>query len=225
MRATLVFDLDGTLAETAPDIMATLNHLLAREGFAVLPVSAARNLVGAGARALLERGFKAAGVTLTPERLDALFADFLVHYFDHVADLSFLYPGVEVALKTLAGEGYRLAICTNKPECHAVALVEKLGVMPLFAAVSGRETFPFCKPDPRHITETVRVAGGDVASAIMVGDSRTDLDAARAAGIPMIGVTFGYTDTPMVDLKPDRLIEHFDELAAAVHALSTQPAA
>jgi phosphoglycolate phosphatase len=225
MRGTLVFDLDGTLAETAPDIMATLNHLLAREGLAVLPVSAARNLVGAGARALLERGFKAAGVVLTPERLDALFADFLVHYLDHVADLSFLYPGVEAALKTLAGEGYRLAICTNKPERHAVALVEKLGVMPLFAAVSGRETFPFCKPDPRHITETVRVAGGDVASAIMVGDSRTDLDAARAAGIPVIGVTFGYTDTPMVDLKPDRLIEHFDELAQAVRELAAQPAA
>lgn len=219
MRATLVFDLDGTLAETAPDIMATLNHLLVREGLAPLPVSAARNLVGAGARALLERGFKAAGQPLGPEKLDTLFEAFLVHYLDHVADLSFLFPGVEGALKALAGEGFGLAICTNKPEAHSLALVERLGILPMFATVAGRETFAFCKPDPRHLTETIRLAGGDASRAIMIGDSRTDVDTARAAGIPVIGVTFGYTDTPMAALNPDHLIEHFDELHGAIRAL------
>ena len=219
MRATLVFDLDGTLAETAPDIMATLNHLLVREGLAALPVSAARNLVGAGARALLERGFKAAGEPLGPERLEALFQDFFVHYLDHVADSSHLFEGAEAALRRCREEGFALAVCTNKPEPHSRALIEKLGALPLFDAIAGRETFAFCKPDPRHITETIRLAGGDPARSIMVGDSRTDVDAARGAGIPVIGVTFGYTDTPMQELAPDRIISHFDELRGAVRAL------
>lgn len=219
MRATLVFDLDGTLAETAPDIMATLNHLLVREGLAALPVSAARNLVGAGARALLERGFKAAGEPLGPERLEALFQDFFVHYLDHVADSSHLFEGAEAALRHCREEGFALAVCTNKPEPHSRALIEKLGALPLFDAIAGRETFAFCKPDPRHITETIRLAGGDPARSIMVGDSRTDVDAARGAGIPVIGVTFGYTDTPMRELAPDRIISHFDELRGAVRAL------
>lgn len=219
MRATLVFDLDGTLAETAPDIMATLNHLLVREGLAALPVSAARNLVGAGARALLERGFKAAGEPLGPERLEALFQDFFVHYLDHVADNSHLFEGAEVALRQCREEGFALAVCTNKPEPHSRVLIEKLGALPLFDAIAGRETFAFCKPDPRHITETIRLAGGDPARSIMVGDSRTDVDAARGAGIPVIGVTFGYTDTPMQELAPDRIISHFDELRGAVRAL------
>lgn len=219
MRATLVFDLDGTLAETAPDIMATLNHLLVREGLAALPVSAARNLVGAGARALLERGFKAAGEPLGSERLEALFQDFFVHYLDHVADSSHLFEGAEAALRQCREEGFALAVCTNKPEPHSRVLIEKLGALPLFDAIAGRETFAFCKPDPRHITETIRLAGGDPARSIMVGDSRTDVDAARGAGIPVIGVTFGYTDTPMQELAPDRIISHFDELRGAVRTL------
>ncbi len=219
MRGTLVFDLDGTLAETAPDIMATLNHLLAREGLQTLPVSAARGLVGAGARALLDRGFKAAGEPLGPERLEALFQDFLVHYLDHIADLSHLFEGADAALRLCKEEGFALAVCTNKPEPHSRALIEKLGALPLFDAIAGRETFPFCKPDPRHIIETIRLAGGDPTRSIMVGDSRTDVDAARGAGVPVIGVSFGYTDTPMQDLAPDQLIHHFDELRGAVKAL------
>jgi phosphoglycolate phosphatase len=219
MPATLVFDLDGTLAETAPDIMATLNHLLEGEGLAPLPLERARDLVGAGARVLLQRGFEAAGRPLAPDRLEMLFQAFLVHYRDNVAVRSHLFPGVEPALRILAAEGHTLAICTNKPEPHSRALIEALGVMPFFAAIAGRETFPFCKPDPRHLTETIRLAGGDPARSVMIGDSRTDVDTARAAGIPVIGVTFGYTDIPMADLAPDRVITHFDDLQAAVGAL------
>lgn len=219
MRATLVFDLDGTLAETAPDIMASLNHFLALEGLEPLPISSARNLVGAGARALIERGFKVAGRPLSPEKLDAIFLALLDHYLDHIAELSFLYPGAETALKTAAAKGHVLAICTNKPEPHARALVDALGILPMFGALAGRETFAFCKPDPRHLTETIWLAGGNPSRAIMIGDSRTDVDAARAANIPVIGVTFGYTDVPMAELKPDRIIEHFDALEAAVGSL------
>lgn len=219
MTPTLVFDLDGTLAETAPDIMAALNHFLVLEGLAPLPLEAARGLVGAGAKALIERGFRASGRPLEPEKLEAVFQSLLVHYLDNIAHHSHLYEGVEAALETLAGRGHPLAICTNKPEPHAKALVAALGIAGRFRAIAGRETFPFCKPDPRHLTETIRAAGGDTRRAVMIGDSRTDVDTARAAGLPVIGVTFGYTDTPMVDLAPDIVIEHFDALPQAVARL------
>lgn len=220
MLPLIVFDLDGTLVDSAPDIMATLNHLLVREGLPPLPVSAARSLVGAGARALLERGFNAAGHPLTAARLDVLFEDFLVHYLAHIADHSTLFPGVEAALQRLQAKGHTLAICTNKPERHAEALVQALGIRPLFAALTGRETFPFSKPDPRHLTETIKLAGGDGTHAIMVGDSITDIDTAKAARIPVIGVTFGYTPTPMAELGADVLIDHFDALDGAVLRLA-----
>lgn len=216
MRGTVVFDLDGTLAETAPDIMAALNMLLVREGLPAMPVSAARQLVGAGARALIDRGFKASGRPLSPEKLDALFAMLLDHYLENIADGSYLFPGVETALTTLADQGYRLAVCTNKPEPHSKALLKALGVADRFAAIAGRETFAVCKPDPRHLTETIRLAGGDVSRAVMVGDSRTDIDTAKAARIPVIAVPFGYTDVPIHELGPDVVIEHFDQLAPEV---------
>lgn len=219
MPATLVFDLDGTLAETAPDIMATLNHLLAGEGLAPLPLERARELVGSGARVLLQRGFAAAGAPLAPARLEALFEAFLAHYLANVAVHSHLFPGAEAVLGRLARAKFTLAICTNKPEPHARALIEALGIAPLFAAITGRETFAFSKPDPRHLIETIRMAGGDRRGAIMIGDSRTDIDTARGAGIPVIGVSFGYTDIPMADLAPDRLITHFDALEEAVTSL------
>lgn len=219
MTGIVVFDLDGTLAETAPDIMAALNMLLVREGLPAMPVSAARQLVGAGARALIERGFRASGRPLSPEKLDELFALLLEHYLENIAVDSFLFPGVETALQQLANEGYRLAVCTNKPEPHSRALLSALGIAGRFAAIAGRETFDVCKPNPRHLTETIRLAGGDAARAVMVGDSRTDIDTARAAGIPVIAVPFGYTDVPVAELGPDLVIEHFDALVPAVGKL------
>lgn len=219
MRGTIVFDLDGTLAETAPDIMATLNRILEREGLPALPVSRARELVGAGARALIDRGFRVSGAPLTPERLEALFQDFMADYLAHVHVESHLFPGVEAALDALLAEGYALAVCTNKPEPHSVKLIKALGIADRFRFIAGRETFAVCKPEPLHLIETIRAAGGASKPAIMVGDSKTDLDTARAARIPVIGVPFGYTPVPMADLGPDRLIAHFDELSAAVAAL------
>jgi phosphoglycolate phosphatase len=216
---TIVFDLDGTLAETAGDIIATLNVILVREGLSEIPLARAKELIGAGARVLLERGFKVNGVALAPERLEALFADFLDHYEAHIVDRSHLFDGVPAALDALRGEGCILAVCTNKIERHSVKLLELLGVADRFGVIAGRDTFPFFKPDPRHLLETIRRAGGDPSRAVMVGDSRTDIDTAKAAGVPSIGVPFGYTDTPIAELGPTRLIAHFDDLPFAVRAL------
>lgn len=214
-----VFDLDGTLADTAGDLIGTLNVILEREGLAALPLDQARDLLGAGARALIRRGFSAAGQTLEPERLERLFEAFLDYYGAHLTDHSQLYPGVVAALDDLEAKGFRLAVCTNKVEGHAVDLLKALGLAPRFAAIVGKDTFAWSKPDPRHITLTVERAGGDPHRAVMVGDSRADVDAAKAAGIPVVGVSFGYTAVPMRELAPNKLIDHFDELPSAVSAL------
>ncbi|MGL4240562.1 MAG: phosphoglycolate phosphatase [Beijerinckiaceae bacterium] len=214
-----VFDLDGTLAETAGDLVATLNAVMAREGLPAVPFEAARDMIGAGARALIERGFQAAGRSLEQAQLDELFAFFLAHYEEHILVHSHLFEGVEQALQVLSGDGFRLAVCTNKTEAHAVKLLGLLGVAKRFPVITGKDTFPFFKPDPRHLTETIRLAGGDPARAVMVGDSRTDIDTAKAAGVPVVAVTFGYTTVPVDQLGPDRIIAHFRELPAAVRDL------
>lgn len=220
MRAPiLVFDLDGTLAETAGDLIATLNVLLAREGLAPVAPEAARMLVGAGARALIDRGFSLRGGTLDDARTDALVRDFLAHYEAHIADETRLFPGAAASLDRFAAAGFRLAVCTNKPEKLARLLLEKLGAAERFAAICGRGTFPMHKPDPETFRLTVAAAGGDLARAIMVGDSKTDIDTAKNAGAPVVAVDFGYTDIPVAELDPDRVISHFDELWDAAHAL------
>ena len=216
----VVFDLDGTLAETAADLSATLNVVLARVGLPPVDVTRARDLIGAGARALIERGFAAAGRDLPRDRLDTLFRVFLAHYGQHLCDASHLFPGVVACLDRLRAAGYRLAVCTNKVEDHSVRLLSLLGVADRFGAICGRDTFPYCKPDPRHLTQTIARAGGDPARAVMVGDSRTDIATARAAGIPVVAVPFGYTDVPVQDLGPDAVIDHFDQLFDAVEAMA-----
>ena len=217
---TIVFDLDGTLADTAADLVATLNFILDREGLEAIPLASARNLIGQGVRALLQRGFAVQGRSLAPARLEELFEEFLDLYGQHIVDRTQLFPGVEAALERLARRGHRLAICTNKTESLSRDLLVALDVAQRFAAICGRDTFPFCKPDPRHLTETVRLAGGVARTAIMVGDSKTDIDTARAAELPVIAVPFGYTDVPVTSLAPDIVISHFDEIDAAIAELS-----
>ena len=222
---TLVFDLDGTLAETAGDLIGALNFVLAGEGIEPVPLAAARSLLGAGGRALIARGFKLSGRELAPARLDALFADFLVHYDAHIADESSLFPGVEACLTRCAEAGWRLAVCTNKLERSSHLLLGKLGVADRFAFVCGQDTFGVAKPDPKPLLETIRKVGGDPRRAAMVGDSRTDIETARAAGTPVVAVDFGYTDVPVAELGPDRVISHFDALFEAAQALLREPAA
>ncbi len=169
---TIVYDLDGTLADTAEDLVATLNWLLARERLAPLPVENAGSLVGAGARALIKRGFAASGKNIDPQALEALFADFLEHYNAHIVVRSRLYPGVENALHAFARAGWRQAVCTNKIESSARLLISKLGIAERFAFVCGQDTFGIGKPDPKPLLETVAAAGGVNQRAIMVGDFR-----------------------------------------------------
>jgi phosphoglycolate phosphatase len=212
----VVFDLDGTLADTAPDLLATLDVILDAEGVPRLPAAQARELIGAGARALIERGLQAAGHDVPAARLEALYRKFLVHYGETLCVETTLFPGVEAALDRFEAAGFRLAVCTNKTEALSVRLLRALGIGERFAAVCGRDSFPYCKPDPRHLTLTIEKAGGDPAQAVMIGDSRTDVATAKAAGIPVVAVSFGYTEIPVGDLGADRVVDHFDELFAAV---------
>ena len=207
-----MFDLDGTLAETAPDLMAALNFVLAGEGVAPLPVEAARRLLGAGGRVLIQRGFALAGRTLDAPTLERLFAAFLAHYNAHIADHTFLFPGVVAFLDRCLAVGWRLAVCTNKLEHSSICCWASSASLDRFAFVCGQDTFGVGKPDPRPLIETIRAAGGDLVHAVMVGDSRTDIAMARAAGAPVVCVDFGYTDAPIATLGPDRVVSHFDEL-------------
>jgi phosphoglycolate phosphatase len=216
---TIVYDLDGTLADTAEDLVATLNYLLGREGLAPLPVESAGSLLGAGARVLIARGFAASGKTLDPQTLEALFADYLEHYTAHIADRTRLYPGVDKALTAFARAGWRQAVCTNKIESLARLLVSKLGVAERFAFICGQDTFGVGKPDATPLLKTIAASGGASDRAIMVGDSITDIKTARAAGLPVVAVDFGYSDVPVAELGPDRVISHFDELADACATL------
>jgi phosphoglycolate phosphatase len=217
---TLVFDLDGTLAETAGDLVGALNFVLEGEGVDAVPVSAARSLLGAGARALIQRGYARAGRDLTQAKLDALFSRFLTHYNAHIADHSWLFPGVEACLDACVAASWRLAVCTNKLEHSARLLLSALGVADRFQFVCGQDTFGAAKPDPRPLVETILKVGGGVGRAIMVGDSVTDIRTARAAGTSVIAVDFGYTDVPVSELGPDRVISHFDGLLEAAEALA-----
>jgi len=213
--ATVVFDLDGTLVDTAPDLVGALNEILRQERLPPLPLEAARNLIGHGARRLLERGFEAAGTPLPAHREGELFDRFIAHYRAHIADESRPFPGAAPALQALIAEGARLAICTNKPTDLATALLEALDLQRLFAAVVGPDAARARKPDPRHLAAAVAAAGGALDRTVMVGDASTDAEAARGAGVPLVLVSFGYTEIAPAELAPDVLIGRFEELPGA----------
>jgi phosphoglycolate phosphatase len=215
--ATIIFDLDGTLVDTAPDLIATLNAILSREGLPALPDDEARGLIGHGARRMLERGLATAGRTGTD--IDGLCRDFIAHYSDHIADRSRPFPGVEAALDTLAERGCTFAVCTNKLESLSVRLLTSLGLAGRFATICGQDTFGVQKPDPRALLGTLRRAGGSLDSAVMVGDSATDIATAKAAMMPVVAVDFGYTDVPVKELRPDKVISHYRSLPDAVEML------
>jgi phosphoglycolate phosphatase len=216
---TIVFDLDGTLVDTAPDLVATLNAVLAREGYGAVAYEEARTMIGGGARHMLERALVRQGAAIAPAELDRLFADFIPYYAAHIADRSRPFPGLEQALDRLAARGARFAVCTNKLEKLSVLLLERLGLAGRFAAICGQDTFGIPKPDPELLRRTIARAGGEAASAVMIGDSVPDVAIARGAGVPVIAVDFGYSDVPASRLAADRVISHFDELPGAVAVL------
>jgi phosphoglycolate phosphatase len=214
--STIIFDLDGTLVDTAPDLVETLNVVLGREGVPAIPYAEARLLVGAGARRMIERGLASEGHTRPATDIDRLFNEFIAYYADHVADRSRAFPGVVEALDTLAARGCRFAVCTNKLEWLSVRLLNALGLADRFVAICGQDTFAVQKPHPDALQGTLRKAGGTLHRAVMVGDSHTDIAAARAAGIPIIAVDFGYTEIPVAQLAPDRIISHFNALPDSI---------
>jgi phosphoglycolate phosphatase len=215
----IVFDLDGTLIDTAPDLVDTLNVILAREGLPPVPFAEARSMIGAGARRLLQRGLARDDVAPKPDELERLYKDFLAYYANHMADRSRPFPGLEAALDELARQGYRFAVCTNKLEQLSTQLLRLLKIDHRFAAICGQDTFGTLKPDPDILRRTIARAGGDVGRALVVGDSTTDVATARAAGIPVIAVEFGYSDLPAAALGADAVVASFAALPAAVEGL------
>ena len=218
----IVFDLDGTLVDTAPDLIAALNVTLRNQGIPGLPLATARNFIGGGARKLIERGLEAEGRNCTVAEIDAMMNDFIAYYAEHIADLSRPFEGLEAALDDLAATGARFAVCTNKLEWLSKLLMDRLDLTPRFKAICGADTFGVAKPDPAFLRQTVAQAGGSMASTIMVGDAGTDVGVARRAGVPVVGVTFGYTETPIEELKPDRVISAMADLPRAVRELLSE---
>ncbi len=221
---TIVFDLDGTLVESAPDLMGALNHVLGREGLPAADLADVRQMIGHGAKAMIAKGLAAAGEPEDPGRVDRLWPDFLTHYEAHIAVDSHAYDGCETALDHLAAAGARLAVCTNKMQALSDRLLRELGLLQRFAAVLGSDSVPHRKPDGDHVLRTVRAAGGDPARTVMIGDSRTDEGAARHAGVPFVFVTFGYEGDPAA-ISADARIDHYAELLPALIGLAGQAAA
>jgi phosphoglycolate phosphatase len=218
---TIVFDLDGTLVDTAPDLISTLNFVLGGEGLPPVAYDDARRMIGGGARRMIERALIAEGRNVASAELDRMFAVFIEHYSAHIADRSRPFPYLDSVLQRFAGEGFRLAVCTNKLEWLSLRLLDALDLSRYFAAICGQDTFGIQKPDPQMLRLTIRRAGGEAQQAIMIGDSMTDVRTARAANVPVIAVDFGYSEVAPAALNADRLISSFTDLPHAIAAVGT----
>ena len=216
---TVVFDLDGTLVDTAPDLLRVLGVVMAEEGLGAPPYAETRLMVGQGARALIERSAAAHGVVWPDAKAIALTERFVEIYAADIARLSKPFEGALAALDGLALEGATLAVCTNKRTGLSVQLLETLGMAARFTAIVGADAVPARKPDPGHYLAAVKAAGGVVTRSVMVGDSTADITAARAARAPSIAVRFGYCEEGVDTLGADIVIDHFDALGGAVRRL------
>jgi phosphoglycolate phosphatase len=219
VRPTIAFDLDGTLVDTAPDLVDTLNLVLEEAGLPPVPFTEARSLVGGGARALIERGLAFEHAKLPTLEVDRLLARFLVHYEGRLAERSRPFPDTAAVLDALRARGALLVVCTNKLERFSVKLLQALGLAERFALIAGADTFAARKPDPSHLLSAVARAGGHSSTAIMVGDSETDMLTARRARVPVVAVGWGYSRVPASELGADRLIERMLELPQVVEEL------
>ena len=216
---TIVFDLDGTLVNTAPDLLEALNHVLTEAGLRPVTLDTIATMIGHGARAMIVKGMASQGVNPPEDTLDAYFSRFLEYYSEHIADHSHPFEGAVDALDALARDGATLAVCTNKKQDLSDQLLAALGLTPHFAAIVGADSVPSRKPDGDHILRTLQAAGGDPSRAIMVGDSRTDERAARNAGLPFIFVPFGYEEETSAQIGPDIVLNHYSDLVSSVSDL------
>ncbi len=217
--ATIVFDLDGTLVDTAPDLVRALNETLDLEGLPHVPLAQVRRMVGQGARHLLMRATERVGARYSAERLDQLTKAFIEFYRADLARLSRPFPGVEAAMDVMAALGAKFAVCTNKRTDLSQGLLDALGLSARFSAIVGADAVTQKKPHPDHYRAAVTRAGGVVRRSVMVGDTAADVGAARGAGAPVALVRFGYCEEDVERLGADVLLDHFDELATACRRL------
>lgn len=217
--SVLVFDLDGTLVSSMEDLVATLNAVLTAHGHTAIPKDKVQHMVGMGAKVLLQRGLDFNGVSWSEETIAPLYRHFLEHYAANLAVHTRPFDGVTDALEAFRTAGWKLAVCTNKAEQLTLPLLAELDLTGYFDAVVGGDTFDVSKPHAEPVHGAILRAGGTVDGSIMIGDSGTDINAARNAGIPVIAVDFGYTPVPVQELGPDKVVSHFNELAEAVEAL------
>jgi phosphoglycolate phosphatase len=220
--SVLVFDLDGTLVSSMEDLVATLNAVLDNAGHGTVPQDKVANMVGMGAKVLLQRGLDYLEIAWSEETITPLYEDFLEYYAANIAVHTRPFDGVVPALDRFRADGWKLAVCTNKTERLTLPLLAALNMTDHFDAVVGGDTFAVSKPRAEPVLGAIKRAGGTPEGSIMIGDSVTDIKAARAAGIPVVAVDFGYTPVPVSELGPDRIISHFDELADAVAGLRTR---
>lgn len=209
---SVLFDLDGTLLSTSADLLTSLNHVLELSDLGPVTFDDMTWLVGQGGRVMIARACAMTGRSITEDELTSMNTAFIEHYEAAMPGETKPFPGLITALDRLEAEGMKLAVCTNKLERLAVRLLDGLGLTGRFCAITGGDSFANRKPHRDHILMTIARAGGDPAQAVMIGDSVNDILAARNAGIPSIGVPFGYSDKPVQELGPDHVIEHFDEL-------------
>lgn len=223
MPHTLLFDLDGTLVDTAPDLIGATNHVLALRGLPQVADDVVRSSVGTGAETMLAAALAHAGVVPERDAVAGMLADFMTHYGVHLSDGSRPFPGAIAMLEACAARGWPLAVVTNKIEANALAVLDALGLRRYFGAVIGGDTLAVAKPHAAPLREACRRLGVPLAGAVMIGDSVTDARAAQAAGVPFIGVSFGYG--PDFDaFGPVAIIEHFDNLISAVERLPARSA-
>jgi len=220
----IIFDLDGTLAHTAPDLIGTLNRITKQHELKPMEMNEFGQVIGHGAKAMIGRAFAINDQPLSEALLESLFEDFLKDYSANIANETKLFENLLPAMQDLSAKGCKFAVCTNKTEEMARLLLEKLSMSQHFEAMTGGNTFKFRKPDARHLMETARLAGYDISSAIMIGDSATDINAALNAGIPSVAVTFGYSDKPVTSLGASRVINNFNELYAAIESILQESA-
>jgi phosphoglycolate phosphatase len=221
--ATVIFDLDGTMVDTAPDLIAATNHTLGRFGMAPVDARIIQPAVGLGAKAMILAAMTEHGRVADEETLSGMTRLFIEYYSDNIAVSSRIFPGLVEALVVLRAEGACLGVCTNKREALALKLLALLRLDQYFDAIAGADTFPVRKPNAAHLLGTIAMAGGDSSRAVMIGDSATDAGAARNAQVPFVAVSFGYAESPVEDLEPDALIHRFADLAPVLRALLTAP--
>ena len=211
---TILFDLDGTLVDTAPDLMRAHNHVMKKFGYPTKSTEEIRNLVGQGAGAMLGRSIwgqakkefgKVQNEKIKKEMIDA----FVDYYGKNIINESTLINGVKEFLKWCKEKNISMAVCTNKQEHLAIDLLKKIGIYDYFEYVAGSNTFDYCKPDPRHLTNVIEILGGEIKKSIMIGDSETDANAGKNAGIPVVLLEDGYTEKNTTEIYHNHLIKDF----------------